>query len=275
MRARCAGKMPLCSNINTRHPPCHSGVARGCLARAAIVLLAVASELPKASSSSPPSSSSAPRGGGRGRTQRVSISAPWPTSCLSPLAEAAEFVAESGDPSLFWNYVEAVGDAPTWLFACAASGENSDDDGSGGSGSGGDDGREGVAVGALLEGAVAVAVRAAGQGFGGEHGGAAEARQGRRSTGMRIDDLSQRLMELALSTRYGYDDDDGGWLFERQGRRLQGRCAGRVEICGWIEAGVGGCVLVPSCSTATATAAEAEAEAAVAVVAAAKLVLVM
>ncbi|CAN0201129.1 unnamed protein product, partial [Hapterophycus canaliculatus] len=46
-----------------------------------------------------------------GRTQLVSISAPWPTSCFSPLAEASEFVAEGGG-SLFWDFVEALGEAP-------------------------------------------------------------------------------------------------------------------------------------------------------------------
>ena len=62
-----------------------------------------------------------------GRTQVVSVSAPWPTSCLSPLAEASEFVAEGdggggstgGRGGLFWDYVEAVGNAPHWVFSCS------------------------------------------------------------------------------------------------------------------------------------------------------------
>lgn len=114
-------------------------------------------------------------------------------------------MAESGDPSLFWKFVEAVGDAPAWVFACADGGESFDNEPSGGEDSG-DEGREGVAAEALLEGAVTVAVRAAGQGFGREeHSGAAgEAaqQQDHRFTGMGMDDLSQRLMDLALSTRY-------------------------------------------------------------------------
>lgn len=51
----------------------------------------------------------------KGRTQLVSVSAPWPTSPLSPLAEASEFVAEGGG-SLFWDFVEALGDAPHSVF---------------------------------------------------------------------------------------------------------------------------------------------------------------
>ncbi|CAN0022688.1 unnamed protein product, partial [Laminaria digitata] len=63
------------------------------------------------------------------RAQIVSVSAPWPTSCLSPLAEASEFVAEGdgggsggaagGGGALFWDYVEAVGGAPREVFSCS------------------------------------------------------------------------------------------------------------------------------------------------------------
>lgn len=79
--------------------------------------------------------SSATSGGGgsnrnrntKGRTQLVSVSAPWPTSSLSSLAEASEFVAEGGG-GLFWDFVEALGDAPHSVFcppsACASHGDS-------------------------------------------------------------------------------------------------------------------------------------------------------
>lgn len=157
----------LCSNIQYR-------VAATTLA----VALAASTITPTASSSSSPPLT-------RGRSQIVSISAPWPTSCLSPLAEAAEFLAEGSDPSLFWKYVELVRDSPPWVFACAED-------------SGGELAREGEPAAAVAD-VIAVAVGAVGQALGDGDGiGAVDA------TGMRgglLDDVSVRLMELALSTR--------------------------------------------------------------------------
>lgn len=149
------------------------------LATAALLLLALVS-----------SSSSAyiERKSG-GRIQLVSVSAPWPTSCLSPLAEAAEFVAESADPILFWKYVEALDDSPRWVFSCAAVSGSSHGNVPNSKEQGTRESRADVADSVLLEGAVKVAVSAAGRGFGGE------------GRGVGMDDLSLGLMELALWTR--------------------------------------------------------------------------
>lgn len=141
-----------------------------------------------------------------GRAQLVSVSAPWPTSCLSPLAEASEFVAEgSGGAGRFWEYVEAVGDAPHWVFSCdsselgavavaaattaAANGREGGADAAGP--------HNGSLLGKEEGGAASVAaVKAAGRGFGGETGG------GTREAGLGLDEFSLRLMEVALSARY-------------------------------------------------------------------------
>lgn len=132
----------------------------------------------------------------KGRTQLVTVSAPWPTSCLSPLAEASEFVAEgsSGDRDLFWDYVEAAGNAPRWVFSCGA-GDGSQQEQRATEqrhhGNNGDEGEQEKAqhgADLTVEGAVTISVRAAGQGFDG--GG-----------GVGLDELSLRLMEVALSAR--------------------------------------------------------------------------
>ncbi|CAM9733697.1 unnamed protein product, partial [Choristocarpus tenellus] len=53
-----------------------------------------------------------------GRTQHVSLTAPWPTSCLSPLAEAAEFLAEGDErEELLWEYAEALTGIPEWMHS--------------------------------------------------------------------------------------------------------------------------------------------------------------
>lgn len=121
----------------------------------------------------------------------MTVSAPWPTSCLSPLAEASEFVAEgsSGDRELFWDYVEAAGNAPQWVFSCGA-GDGLPRTAEQPHHGKGDEGEEGAERGVdlTMEGAVTVAVRAAGQGFDGVGG-------------VGLDELSLRLMEVALSAR--------------------------------------------------------------------------
>jgi hypothetical protein len=43
------------------------------------------------------------------RSVEVSIRAPWPTRAVSPLLEAAEFLAGEGR-SVYWSFVEAIGD---------------------------------------------------------------------------------------------------------------------------------------------------------------------
>lgn len=159
----------------------------------------------------------------KGRTQVVNISAPWPTSCLSPLAEASEFVAEGIDGSTaFWDYVESLGDIPQWIFDCESRSYSrcSCHDGEGTSC--GDD-----PIGALdgcasdmaaarrgqereddmvdAKGEVsAAAVKAAGQGFGGDYvdGGKGSSGGGNGgAAGLGMDELSLRLMEVALSAR--------------------------------------------------------------------------
>ena len=156
----------------------------------------------------------------KGRAQLVSISAPWPTSPLSPLAEASEFAAEGGS-SLFWDYVEALGDAPQLVFrqppyTCSSCGDSSGDGaavaGEGNSRHGSP--REPAATGAdasqsqhsdeemetaAARLAVEAAVTAAGHGFG---SGADAAATGDGGTpGVGLDTLSLRLLEVALSAR--------------------------------------------------------------------------
>lgn len=167
------------------------------------------------STTTPCAVSAAPGGAkgiGKGRAQLVSVSAPWPTSCLSPLAEASEFVAEGsstagGGGLLFWDFVEALGDAPHRIFSCrselaAATGATATA-GSGEERNGADAAGppEGVVEAMEDEGAASVvaAVRAAGEGFGdADDGGDAGA------PGVGLDELSLRLMEVALSARYHY-----------------------------------------------------------------------
>ena len=43
------------------------------------------------------------------RSVEVSIRAPWPTRAVSPLLEAAEFLAGEGR-GVYWSFVEAIGD---------------------------------------------------------------------------------------------------------------------------------------------------------------------
>ena len=169
--------------------------------------------------------SAAAAGRRRGRSQLVSVSAPWPTSCLSPLAEASEFLAESDGAGAFWDYVEALGDAPQWLFSCESSNSDTNNTGGGGSESGGgshtidatlaehgqpakeergeaknDHSADSVVHddAIMIEGGAmsAAAIRAAGEGF--ESGG-----HGDGKGGLGLDELSLRLLEVALSARYG------------------------------------------------------------------------
>lgn len=175
--------------------------------------------------------SSATSGGGggsnrnrntKGRTQLVSVSAPWPTSSLSSLAEASEFVAEGGG-GLFWDFVEALGDAPHSVFcppsACASHGDSAGEGAAtaeeGSSRHIYDSSRESAAAVAdalqppqqqvfvppddeEVEAAAArlaadAAVTAAGLGFRGGAGGGIP--------GVGLDALSLRLLEVALSAR--------------------------------------------------------------------------
>ncbi|CAN0198767.1 unnamed protein product, partial [Ascophyllum nodosum] len=167
--------------------------------------------------------SAAAAGRRRGRSQLVSVSAPWPTSCLSPLAEASEFLAESDGAGAFWDYVEALGDAPQWLFSCESSNSDTNNTGGGGSESGGgshtidatlaehgqpakeergeaknDHSADSVVHddAIMIEGGAmsAAAIRAAGEGF--ESGG-----HGDGKGGLGLDELSLRLLEVALSAR--------------------------------------------------------------------------
>lgn len=184
---------------------------------------------------------------GKGRAQVVSVSAPWPTSCLSPLAEASEFVSE-GDSGrvvagMFWDYVEAVGDAPQWVFDCSRGpsgtlgGEATDEAvaaadaassavpaaeagssslapaasaaSAGSSATSSSSSKAAAAVAAAAgghevdEAAVSVAavsvaaVRAAGEGFGASGRGGS----GAVAPGLGLDELSLRLLEVALSAR--------------------------------------------------------------------------
>lgn len=151
----------------------------------------------------------------------MSVSAPWPTSPLSPLAEASEFVAEGGS-NLFWDFVEALGDAPHAVFcppsACSGHGHRAGDGAATAEEGGGrhDDPQEPTArvTGAAQpqqqgsvppeEAAVAAAglaadaaVTAAGHGFGSGAAGAA----GAGTPGTGLDRLSLRLLEVALSAR--------------------------------------------------------------------------
>eukprot|EP00752_Nemacystus_decipiens_P014373 g12785.t1 len=168
----------------------------------------------------------------KGRTQLVSVSAPWPTSPLSSLAEASEFVAEGGG-RLFWDYVEAIGDAPHSVFCpppytCSSYGDSAGDGAAtaeeGGSrhdnpqepavtGADASHPQEEVemeAVAARLA-AEAAAVTAAGHGFGSgaaaapaaAHAAAAAAAAagGGGTPGVGLDALSLRLLEVALSAR--------------------------------------------------------------------------
>lgn len=158
----------------------------------------------------------------KGRTQLVSISAPWPTSSLSPLAEASEFVAEGGS-NLFWDFVEALGDAPHSVF-CPPSACYSHDD-SDGAAAAGEGGRrhdspqkstvetvvdhqtqqqeflppEEVAARLVAH----AAMTAAGSGFGGggspDKGGNGATAAG--NPGVGLDALSLKLLEVALSAR--------------------------------------------------------------------------
>lgn len=182
--------------------------------------------------------SAAAAGTRRGRSQLVSVSAPWPTSCLSSLAEASEFVAESDRVGAFWDYVETLGDAPRWLFSCL--GTSSSGLGAGGSGNidangltlaehpretSGSEATVGETGGAhtaapdvhdstvmIDEGTVsAAAIRAASKGFGGggvrSNGDSTRVdgpgNSGSPSSGLGLDELSLRLMEVALSARCG------------------------------------------------------------------------
>ena len=43
------------------------------------------------------------------RSVEVSIRAPWPTRAVSPLLEAAEFLAGEGG-GVYWSFVEAIAD---------------------------------------------------------------------------------------------------------------------------------------------------------------------
>lgn len=155
----------------------------------------------------------------KGRTQLVSVSAPWPTSYLSPLAEASEFVAEGGS-GLFWDYVEALGDAPHSVFcppppaACSSHGDTAGDGAA--TSEGGSDRHDSPREPAVPEAdvlqpqhdevaaarlAADAAVTAAGHGFGsGAAAGAAEAGGG-GTPGVGLDALSLRLLEVALSAR--------------------------------------------------------------------------
>lgn len=127
-----------------------------------------------------------------GRTQKVKVSAPWPTSCLSPLAEAAEFIADDTKADMLWKYVESLGNAPHWVFSCSSDeapvGEPQTSTSSA-LGSGLTDGDFSGEF-SHSDASVTHAIMAAGQGFGEE------------KAGMELDDMSLRLMELALSARY-------------------------------------------------------------------------
>ncbi len=202
---------------------------------------AAASSATAAAAAAAATAAAAKGGGGsrRGRTQLVSVSAPWPTSRLSPLAEASEFVAEGGR-DLFWDFVEALGDAPQSMFllsaphACDDGGSACDDAAAteGGCSCGGDGGgggsRQGdpedVAAPSVAAGipqdavhgedaagsVVAAAVTAAGRGFGqvpddssaGSSGvGGGGGGGGGVAPGVGLDALSLRLLEVALSAR--------------------------------------------------------------------------
>lgn len=165
----------------------------------------------------------------KGRAQVVSVSAPWPTSCLSPLAEASEFVAEGddgggvggatgGEEGLFWKYVEAVGDAPHWVFSCSRGSSAEQGDGETGEASQSSSATAAVAssptaglqkgpASVVDEAAVGVAVsvaavRAAGEGFGPDGGGGGGGGgSGALTPGLGLDELSLRLLEVALSAR--------------------------------------------------------------------------
>lgn len=182
--------------------------------------------------------SAAAAGTRRGRSQLVSVSAPWPTSCLSPLAEASEFVAESNRAGAFWDYVEALGDAPRWLFSClgtSSSGLGADGSGnidangvtlaehpreaSGDETTLGETGKAHAAAPGVHDSTVmidggtvsAAAMRAASKGFGGggmrSNGDSTRVdgagNSGSPSSGLGLDELSLRLMEVALSARCG------------------------------------------------------------------------
>lgn len=126
-----------------------------------------------------------------GRMQQVSISAPWPTSCLSPVAEGAEFVAEGSVPGLFWEYVEALGNAPQWLFSCSNI-DAAEEQLQMSTKSTADTTittEEPSSIPEVREQVVVQAMMAAGHGY------------GRDSAGVQLDDLSLRLMELALYAR--------------------------------------------------------------------------
>lgn len=136
--------------------------------------------------------SGAPRSTSSGRTQEVSLSAPWPTSCLYPLAEGAEFIAEGSHREFFWKYVDVLGNSPQWVFSCTNSTAVADELGATSAASlaarmatGG-----GEVVPDFTERIVTHVIMAAGQGF--DEG----------TVGVELDDLSLRLMELALSARY-------------------------------------------------------------------------
>eukprot|EP00903_Cladosiphon_okamuranus_P019171 g17633.t1 len=162
--------------------------------------------------------------GTRGRTQVVSVSAPWPTSPLSPLAEASEFVAEGGG-RLFWDFVEALGDAPHSVFcppppsACSGS-TYSSSVGDAAATAGEGDSRHGSprepAAASVVDAsqpqqqgfappagdeaarlAADAAVTAASHGF----GGGATASGGGGTPVVGLDALSLRLLEVALSAR--------------------------------------------------------------------------
>ena len=201
------------------------------------------------------SSRCTPVSASKGRAQIVRVSAPWPTSCLSPLAEASEFVTEGdgggsgggatgGGGGLFWDYVEAVGDAPHWVFSCSRGSSAGQGDTETGEASppsttaaasssatattsssspaegGGEVGNEkedepNMAWGgstlqrspaAAIDEAAAVsvaAVRAAGEGFGpgGSGGSGGDGGSGALAPGLGLDELSLRLLEVALSAR--------------------------------------------------------------------------
>lgn len=148
----------------------------------------------------------------------MSVSAPWPTSRLSPLAEASEFVAEGGR-GLFWDFVEALGDAPQSVFLLSPPQARDDGGGAGddaaaakegGGGGGSRHGRvEDVAGihqdglhGQDAAGSVVAAVTAAGPGFErGPDGSASSSGSGGAAPGVGLDALSLRLLEVALSAR--------------------------------------------------------------------------
>lgn len=142
------------------------------------------------------------------------VSAPWPTSCLSPLAEASEFLAEGGS-SLFWDYVEALGEAPHSVFSpsscsphngrsASSSGDYDRNDSESPTAAAAQQKQQDTAVlDEEASGAVAAAVRAAGQGFGdgGRSSGGGGTCAACRAPGVGLDPLSLRLLEIALSAR--------------------------------------------------------------------------